>query len=109
MMMLMMKKMNLQRRRKAPPTTQMLLLPSKARRIRSVAESERQTFQLSQCAWDLLEVWKKGTGKTLIHMQIAVFVEKRTIGFNDFDREVTVTSWDREGERQSLRIVSAAM
>jgi hypothetical protein len=29
--------------------------------------------------------------------------------FNDFDKEVTVTGWDPEGETQSLRIVSAAM
>jgi hypothetical protein len=29
--------------------------------------------------------------------------------FNDFDREVTVTGWDPEGETQSLRFVSAYM
>jgi hypothetical protein len=29
--------------------------------------------------------------------------------FNDFDREVTVTGWDPEGETQSLRIVSESM
>jgi transcription initiation factor TFIIIB Brf1 subunit/transcription initiation factor TFIIB len=34
---------------------------------------------------------------------------KEVIVFNDFDREVTVTDWDPEGETQSLRIVSAAM
>jgi hypothetical protein len=28
---------------------------------------------------------------------------------NDFDREVTVTGWDPEGETQSLRFFSAAM
>jgi hypothetical protein len=67
MMMMMMKmmkmmkmiKMKLQRRRKAPPTAQMLILPAKARR-RSVAETERQTFQLSKCDWGMLAVWKKG-------------------------------------------------
>jgi hypothetical protein len=64
----MMMKMSLQRRRKAPPTAQMLIYPAKARR-RSVMETERQTFQLSQCAWDLLAVWKKETVHTLIHMQ----------------------------------------
>jgi hypothetical protein len=74
--MMMKKKMNLQRRRKAPPTAQMLLRPAKARR-RNVATTERQTFQLSQCAWDLLSVWKKLTYQTFIHMQIVVFVEKR--------------------------------
>jgi hypothetical protein len=42
-------------------------------------------------------------------MQIAVFVERRFWFFNYFDREVTVTGWDPEGETQSLRIVSAAM
>jgi hypothetical protein len=29
--------------------------------------------------------------------------------FNDFDREVTVTGWDPEGETQYMIIVSAAM
>jgi hypothetical protein len=58
MMMMMMMKMNLHKRKKVPPTAQMLILPAKARRI-SVAATERQTFQLSQCAWYLLAVWKK--------------------------------------------------
>jgi hypothetical protein len=35
--------------------------------------------------------------------------KKEVLVLNDFDREVTVTSWDPEGETQSLRIVSAAM
>jgi hypothetical protein len=34
---------------------------------------------------------------------------KKVLVFNDFDREVTVTGWDPEGENQSLRINSAAM
>jgi hypothetical protein len=34
---------------------------------------------------------------------------KEVLVFNDFDREVTVTGWDPEGETQSLRIVSASM
>jgi hypothetical protein len=34
---------------------------------------------------------------------------KEVLAFNDFDREVTFTGWDPEGETQSLRIVSAAM
>jgi hypothetical protein len=34
---------------------------------------------------------------------------KEVLVFNDFDREVTVTGWDLEGETQSLRIVSAAL
>jgi hypothetical protein len=34
---------------------------------------------------------------------------KEVLVFNDFDREVTVTGRDPEGETQSLRIVSAAM
>jgi hypothetical protein len=34
---------------------------------------------------------------------------KEVLVFNDFDREVTVTSWDPEGEIKSLRIVSADM
>jgi hypothetical protein len=34
---------------------------------------------------------------------------KEVLVLNDFDREVTVTGWDPEGEIQSLRIVSAAM
>jgi hypothetical protein len=34
---------------------------------------------------------------------------KEVLVFNDFDREVTVTGWDPEGETQSLRIFSAAM
>jgi hypothetical protein len=34
---------------------------------------------------------------------------KEVLVFNDFDRDVTVTGWDPEGETQSLRIVSAAM
>jgi hypothetical protein len=34
---------------------------------------------------------------------------KEVLVFNDFDREVTVTEWDPEGETQSLRIVSAVM
>jgi hypothetical protein len=34
---------------------------------------------------------------------------KEVLVFNDFDREVTVTGWDPEGETQSLRIVSAEM
>jgi hypothetical protein len=59
-----------------PPTDQMRIWPAKARRI-SVVATERQTFQLSQCARDLLAVWKNGTGQTLINMQIVVFVENR--------------------------------
>jgi hypothetical protein len=42
-------------------------------------------------------------------MQIVVFFGKEVLVFNDFDREVTVTHWDPEGETHSLRIVSAAM
>jgi hypothetical protein len=34
---------------------------------------------------------------------------KEVLFFNDFDREVTVTGWDPEGETQSLTIVSAAI
>jgi hypothetical protein len=34
---------------------------------------------------------------------------KEVLVFDDFDREVTVTGWDPEGETQYLRIVSAAM
>jgi hypothetical protein len=34
---------------------------------------------------------------------------KEVLVFNDFDREVTVTGWDPEGETQSLRIVSSAL
>jgi hypothetical protein len=34
---------------------------------------------------------------------------KEVLVFNDFDREVTVTDWDPEGEARSLKIVSAAM
>jgi hypothetical protein len=34
---------------------------------------------------------------------------KEVLLFNDFDREVTFTGWDPEGETQSLRIVSAAL
>jgi hypothetical protein len=34
---------------------------------------------------------------------------KEVLIFNDFDREITVTGWDPEGETQSLRIVSAVM
>jgi hypothetical protein len=34
---------------------------------------------------------------------------KEVLVFNEFDREVTFTVWDPEGETQSLRIVSAAM
>jgi hypothetical protein len=34
---------------------------------------------------------------------------KEVLVFNYFDREVTVTGWDPEGENQSLRIVSVAM
>jgi hypothetical protein len=34
---------------------------------------------------------------------------KEVLVFKDFDRGVTVARWDPEGERQSLRIVSAAM
>jgi hypothetical protein len=34
---------------------------------------------------------------------------KEVLVFNDFDREVTVTGWDLEGETKSLRIVSAAL
>jgi hypothetical protein len=42
-------------------------------------------------------------------MQIAVFVVKRFLVFNDFYREATVSSWIPEGETQSLSIVSKAM
>jgi hypothetical protein len=34
---------------------------------------------------------------------------KEVLLFNDFDREVTVTSWDPAGETQSLWIVSSAL
>jgi hypothetical protein len=34
---------------------------------------------------------------------------KEVLVFNDFDREITVTGWDPEGETKSLRIVSAAL
>jgi hypothetical protein len=34
---------------------------------------------------------------------------KEVLVFNEFDREVTVTDWDPEGETQSLIIVSAVM
>jgi hypothetical protein len=34
---------------------------------------------------------------------------KEVLVFNDFDREVTVTGWDPEGETKSLRTFSAAI
>jgi hypothetical protein len=34
---------------------------------------------------------------------------KEVLVFNDFDRKVTVTGWDPEGETKSLRIISADM
>jgi hypothetical protein len=34
---------------------------------------------------------------------------KDLLVFNDFDRDVTVTSWDPEGKTQSLRIISSAL
>jgi hypothetical protein len=51
-------KMNLQMRKKELPTAPMPPLLDKARR-RNVVPTERQTFQLSQCVWDLLAMWKK--------------------------------------------------
>jgi G:T-mismatch repair DNA endonuclease (very short patch repair protein) len=51
-------------------------LTVKSRR-RNVATTERQTFQLSQCGWEFLAVWKKLTDQTLIHMQIVVFAVNR--------------------------------
>jgi hypothetical protein len=72
-----------------------------------VVATERQTFQISQCAWDLLAVWKKATYQTSTRMQIVC--REEVLFFNDFDREVTVNGWDPEGETTSLRIVSAAL
>jgi hypothetical protein len=37
----------------------------------------RQTFQLLQCAWDVLAEFKKETDHTLTHMQTGVFVGRR--------------------------------
>jgi hypothetical protein len=34
---------------------------------------------------------------------------KEVLVFNDFDRDITVTGWDPEGETQSLQIVSEAL
>jgi hypothetical protein len=34
---------------------------------------------------------------------------KEVLVFNDFDRGITVTGWDPEGENQSLCIVSTAL
>jgi hypothetical protein len=34
---------------------------------------------------------------------------KEVLIFKDFDREITVTGWDPEGETKSLRIVSVAL
>jgi hypothetical protein len=65
-----------QMKKKGHPTALMRLLPAKARR-RNAAPTKRQTFQLSQCAWDMLAVWKKQTYQTSTHMQIVVFVERR--------------------------------
>jgi hypothetical protein len=73
--MMMMMKTNLQMMKKGHITALMRLQLAKARR-KSVATTERQTFQLSQCAWDLLAAWKKLRDQTLIHMQIVVFVER---------------------------------
>jgi hypothetical protein len=72
----MMMMMNNQRKRKVTLTVPTPLCPAHTRR-RSVAATERQTFQLLQCAWDLLAVWKKETDKTLTHMQTFVFVGRR--------------------------------
>jgi hypothetical protein len=76
-MMMIMMMVNPQRRRKVPPYAQIMLLPANSRR-RSVLATERQTFQLSQYAWHLLAVWKKGTDETLTRMQIVVLVGKRS-------------------------------
>jgi hypothetical protein len=35
--------------------------------------------------------------------------EKEVLVINDFDREVTVTGWDPQGETQSLWIVSSSL
>jgi hypothetical protein len=44
----------------------------------------------------MLVTWKKGTGYTLIHMQIIVFMNEVLV-FDDFDFELTVTGLDPEG------------
>jgi hypothetical protein len=72
----MMMKMNPQRKRNDLPTGPMQLRPANARR-RSVAATERQIFQISLCAWDLLTEWKKVTHQTSTHMQTVVFVGRR--------------------------------
>jgi hypothetical protein len=73
-----------------------------------MSTTERQTFQLSQCAWNLLAMWKKITDHTLIHAYCCV-CGKEFFVFNYFEQEITVTGWDPEVETQSLRIVSAAL
>jgi hypothetical protein len=105
--LMMMMKMNLQRRRKAPPIAQMLLWPAKARR-RSVASTERQTFQLSKCLGSVGHVEEGNRSDLDSHADCCVCGQDVLV-FNDFDREVTVTGWDPEGEIQSLRSVSAAL
>jgi hypothetical protein len=37
------------------------------------------------------------------------FCGKEVLVFDDFDREVTLTGWDPEGETKSLWIISAAL
>jgi hypothetical protein len=44
----------------------------------------------------------------LTNKHIFVFLENRSIFFNDLYREVTVTGWDPEGATKLLQIVSAA-
>jgi hypothetical protein len=46
-------------------------------------------------------VWKKVTDQTSTCMQTGV-CGKEVLVFNDFDREITVTGWDPEGETKSL-------
>jgi hypothetical protein len=69
--------MNPQRKRKVTLTVKMLILPAKERR-QIMEATESKTFQLSQCAWDLLTVWNKGTDKTSTRIHTVVFVGRRS-------------------------------
>jgi hypothetical protein len=73
MMIMMMMMMNPRKKMKDLLTAPTQILPSKTRRG-IVAATERQTFHLSQCAWDILDECKKVTYQTLSHMQTVVFV-----------------------------------
>jgi hypothetical protein len=74
-----------------------------------VAETERLNLSAFTMRLGSVGRVEEGNRSDLDSHAYCCVCGKEVLVFNDFDRDITVTGWDPEGETQSLKIVSEAL